>query len=75
MSRGKYLSLEAARNYGDLEGFVKEHPSKGNRVRFNRLLREMSKTTPSRARTSSQAHDASSNETQTRRDISKDAGD
>lgn len=75
MSRGRYLSLEEARKTEALERFAREHPSQGDRVRFNHLLAEMSKTTSSNAGTSSMAHGASSNETQTRRDISKDAGD
>lgn len=38
MSRGKYLSLEEARNYGELERFAGEHPSEGDRRRFERLF-------------------------------------
>jgi hypothetical protein len=30
MSRGKYLSLEEARKSGELERFVKEHPSEAD---------------------------------------------
>ena len=73
MSRGKYLSLEEARKYGDLERFAVEHPSEGDRSRFGRLLAEMSKTIPSSEGTSPQDCGESSSETQTRRDTSKDA--
>jgi hypothetical protein len=38
MARGKYLSLEEARKSGKLDRFAKEHPSKADRDRFNRLL-------------------------------------
>ena len=66
MSRGKYLSLEEARKAGRLDRFAKEHPSEGDRARFNRLLDEMSKTTEEAEETSSPEPDGSSNETQTR---------
>lgn len=65
MSRGKYLSLEEARKTGKLDRFAKEHPSKGDRKRFNRLLEEMSKTKEAEE-TSSPENDESSNGTQTR---------
>lgn len=73
MSRGKYLSLEEARKLDRIEQFAKEHPSKGDRERFNRLLHEMSKTISLSAETSFPLNGASSNETQTHRDTSKDA--
>ncbi len=38
MSRGKYLSLEEARNEGKLDQFAKEHPSEADADRFARLL-------------------------------------
>jgi hypothetical protein len=38
MSCGKYLSLEEARKSGKLDRFAKEHPSEGDRSRFNRQL-------------------------------------
>ncbi len=37
MARGKYLSLEEARNANQLDQFAKEHPSKTGE-RFHRLL-------------------------------------
>jgi hypothetical protein len=67
MSRGKYLSLEEARKTRKLDRFAKEHPSEGDRRRFDRLLDEMSKTIEAEE-TSSPGNDESSNETQTRRD-------
>jgi hypothetical protein len=66
MSRGKYLSLEEARKSGALDRFAKEHPSEGDRRRFERLLEEMSKTIEGEE-TSSPRNDESSNETRTRR--------
>jgi hypothetical protein len=38
MSRGKYFSLEEARNTNNLEQFCKEHPSIGDEGIFDRLL-------------------------------------
>ena len=40
MSRGKYLSLEEARNSGQLDQFCKEHPSQVDE-RFAPLLEAM----------------------------------
>jgi hypothetical protein len=68
MSRGKYISLEEARKSGKLDRFAKEHPSEGDRRRFNRLLAEMSKTKEA-AETSPPGSDESSSETQTHLDI------
>jgi len=42
MSRGKYLSLEEARQSGEFRRFCKEHPSKADRQRFLKLLTAMS---------------------------------
>jgi hypothetical protein len=66
MSRGKYLSLEEARKSGKLDRFAKEHPSEGDRKRFDRLLEEMSKTIEGAEETSSPEHGENSNGTQTR---------
>ena len=41
MSRGKYLSLEEARNTKKLEQFAKEHPSKGDKKLFDKLFKTM----------------------------------
>ena len=43
MSRGKHLSLEEARKDGNLKQFAKEHPSKGKKGKFDRLLDAMAK--------------------------------
>ena len=43
MSRGKYLSLEEARNAGKLEQFAKEHPSETDRARFKSLWKRCRK--------------------------------
>ena len=38
MSRGKYLSLEEARNQNKLARFAKEHPSEGDEDVFDQVL-------------------------------------
>jgi hypothetical protein len=65
MSSGKYLSLEEARKSGKLDRFAKEHPSRGDRQRFDRLLEEMSKTIKGAEETSAPENGENSNETQT----------
>lgn len=51
MSTGKYLSLEEARKKGLLDRFAKEHPSKGSKSKFDKLLKAMAHPVkkPSRA--------------------------
>jgi hypothetical protein len=44
MSRGKYLSLEEAREQNKLDRFAKEHPSKGDKKAFQGLLDRMAKS-------------------------------
>lgn len=66
MPRGKYLSLEEARETGQLERFCQEHPSEADRARFLALLDAMSKGALEGAGTSPPDHAASSNETRTR---------
>lgn len=46
MSKGKYYSLEEAREARDLKGFAKEHPSKGDRGLFEGTLERMAKNLP-----------------------------
>lgn len=41
MSTGKHLSLEEARKKKQLDRFAKEHPSKGDKERFDALLEVM----------------------------------
>ena len=41
MARGKYLSLEEARKQKKLDRFCKEHPSRTDKGRFERLLETM----------------------------------
>ena len=43
MSRGEYLSLEEARNAGQVTRFCKEHPSKGDKGKFLELIVAMAK--------------------------------
>ena len=43
MSRGKYLSLEEARNEGKVDRFVKENPSEAPKRDFDQLLEKMCK--------------------------------
>jgi hypothetical protein len=46
MSRGKYLSLEEARNDKALDHFTKEHPSQGDKDAFDGLLKAMASAKP-----------------------------
>lgn len=41
VARGKYLSLEEARKAGKLDQFAKEHPSEGDKKRFDAILDAM----------------------------------
>ena len=41
MSTGKHISSEQARKHGQIDRFIKEHPSKTDRGVFNRLLDAM----------------------------------
>ena len=43
MSKGKYYSLEEAREAKDLEGFAKDHPSEGDKKQFEDALERMAK--------------------------------
>jgi hypothetical protein len=73
MSRGeRILSLEEARKSGQLDRFVKEHPSEGDERLFSRLLSEMSKTIEEGEEASSPAPAECAKETQTRRDPHRD---
>jgi len=50
MSRGKYLSLEEARNLKKINRFCKEHPTKGDEKTFDELLDRMAKANPKHER-------------------------
>ena len=39
----KHLSLDEARNDGELDRFAKSHPAKADRERFDRVLKAMSR--------------------------------
>jgi len=67
MSRGKYLSLEEARNRGVLDRFAKEHQTEADRDRFERLLKAMSQGVLEEAETSKPDRHANSTGTRTRR--------
>ena len=41
MARGKYLSLEEARKAGKIDQFAKEHPSLGDKKRFDAIVKAM----------------------------------
>ena len=43
MATGKYLSLEEARKAKKLERFAKEHPTKSDKIAFDRLLERMAR--------------------------------
>ena len=64
MSTGKYLSLEEARRTGQLDRFIKEHPTKGNKELFNKLLDAATKT-EAEQETSTPGSSGSCNGTQT----------
>ena len=62
MSRGKYLSLEEARQKDkqgndSIEQFYLEHPSTGDRQVFDMLIDTMAKSLPVTEGTSGQEHD------------------
>ena len=46
MSKGRYYSLEEARQANDVKGFAKMHPSQGNQDRFSGALERMAKNNP-----------------------------
>ena len=62
MARGKYLSLEEARQKNrqgkdKIDRFCEEHPSKGNKQAFEGIFTAMAKNEPSTEETSAQEHD------------------
>jgi hypothetical protein len=67
MSRRKYLSLEEARKNGKIILFAKEHPSKADRGRFDRLLGAMAKGILEDKGTLPQARGGGSSGTRTRK--------
>ena len=78
MSRGKYLSLEEARN-GTTKGatikrFCKEHPSQADE-RFWPALKAAAKGKPEDRQTSSRGASGGYSGTQTRPGTSEDVGD
>lgn len=75
MARGKYLSLEEARKKkGGLARFAKEHPSKGDKRLFDRLLRAMAGGKPeAEDQTSSEAASEGCTGTRTPKGTSEDA--
>ena len=52
MAIGKYLSLEEARKKGLLDRFAKEHHSKGDKKKFDHLMKTMAKKPSKAGRTS-----------------------
>ena len=52
MSTGKYISLEEARKNGQLDRFIKEHPSKADGRLFRQLLDAMTTKQPAKSETS-----------------------
>jgi len=67
MSRGKYLSLEEARQSGKLDQFAAEHPTEAERARFQALLDLMSRGALEAKETSQPDHAEGSTGTQTPR--------
>ena len=74
MSRGKYLSLEEARNMGKLNQFAKEHPSRADE-RFWPLLEAAATGTPIVPQTSSRDASGDCSGTQVRPGTSEDTSD
>ncbi len=66
MSRGKFLSLEEARESGDFKQFCKEHPLEADRARFLALLTAMSRGVLEEVETSKSDRAAGSSGTRTR---------
>ena len=64
MSTGKNISLEEARKSGQIDRFIKEHPSKADE-RFRPLLDAMITKRPAGSGTSTPAASGSCNETRT----------
>jgi len=52
MTTDKYLSLEEARKQGLLDRFAKEHSSKGDKKKFDQLMKAMAKKSSKAGRTS-----------------------
>lgn len=67
MSRGKYLSLEEARESGDFKRFCEEHPAEADRERFLKLLQLMSQGALEGEETSPRDGDVGSTGTRTPR--------
>ena len=59
MAIGRYLSLEEARKSGKLDRFAKEHPSKSEGDRFQRLLDVMTHGKPPSPRRTAKASQTS----------------
>ena len=68
MSRGKFLSLEEARESGDFKQFCKEHPEPADRQRFLKLLTAMSQGVLEEEETSQPDRAGDSSGTRTHRD-------
>ena len=68
MSRGKYLSLEEAREAGNVDRFAKENPSEGDRVLFSATLERMAKNQPLTPKTNKWGQNVDCNDTQTPQD-------
>lgn len=77
MSRGKYLSLEEARNSGNLDRFTKENPIEAPhpraRSRFKAVLKAMARGTLEDRQTSGPGTSGGCSGTRTRPGTSADA--
>lgn len=67
MSRGKFLSLEEARESGDFKRFCAEHPLEADRKRFLKLLSAMSQGVLEGEETSETDRDGDSSGTRIRK--------
>jgi hypothetical protein len=68
MSKGKYYSLEEARQENDLKGFAEEHPSTGNKQAFDNALSRMAKNSPLSPKKDKWGRPVDCSETQTQQD-------
>ena len=73
MSRGKYMSLQEARETGKIDQFCEEHPSEGDGTRFETLLSAMARRRPANDQTSAQGSASYCSDTQTPSRTSEDA--
>ena len=73
MSRGKYLSLEEARQSGQLDQFAKEHPLENKDGKFEKVIGHIVKGSQKDRQASAQDSSGDCSDTQTPSDTSQGA--